>query len=241
MSAKIMMITVSLYMFTTPLSVADIHSPSLYNMSLLYDFLHVPGKIKKLHLEAINDEDEVVYDVRVEMDKKGCIDSFVANHRYWNSELLLTRDEFFLKGVFDWSPIAFELDKKCNLIARDDVDGSTIYINNSFGYIEEVYFLGKKIAENSFDEYGTLLQMKSYLSEGEKIRSFTYPDIKNRPKDYKMEVFTNDIKTSLANNTCFYTNALIPTRCIKSIYTLNESAPHSEKVYISIAATYWMD
>lgn len=201
----------------SPLLASTIYNPSVYNMAILYDFPPVPGKIKELTIEKTDQYGKRISNTFIQIAQDGCIESIHGEDKLTYSEFILRRDGDYLKGVENWSPLAYELDNKCNILVKNDVDGTTIFNHNENGFIKNSVKLGKEISKFLYNNNNHLATVIEY-NEG-KVHSFTtisYPDALKKPSDsVSIQSLSNGFFIETKTK-CTYSNNETPTHCQQS-------------------------
>lgn len=146
-------------------------SLNIKNLSYLYQFEAIPGKIKSTHQTIFDANGEKRYDGVFHFDKQGCVTDFdVTNLDIGN--ISVRRDKDRLVGEENGRPVELKLDGKCNVLAK--TSGSfTIDI----GYNAQGLISGLSSAQSdyrvelTYDAKGRLVGQKAFsgdktISEG---------------------------------------------------------------------------
>jgi YD repeat-containing protein len=99
-------------------------STTVRNMSTLFRFEPIPGKLKSTHQTVFDASGEKQNEVTARVDQQGCLTDVVVtslyliNNREIRSNTSLRRDKDTLVGEENGKPVLMKLDDKCNVVSK---------------------------------------------------------------------------------------------------------------------------
>ncbi|QGU87651.1 YnfC family lipoprotein [Erwinia sorbitola] len=109
-------------------------SLKIKNLSFLYQFEAIPGKVKSTHQTVFDANGEKRYDGVFNFDKEGCVTDFdVTNLDVGN--ISVRRDKDRLVGEENGNPVLLQLDSKCNVLSKTSGNFTIDIIYNDRGLI----------------------------------------------------------------------------------------------------------
>lgn len=160
-------------------------SLNIRNLSFLYQFEAIPGKIKSTHQTIFDANGEKRYDGVFNFDKDGCVTDFdVTNLDVGNISVRREKDR--LVGEENGKPVVLKLDNKCNVLSKTSGNFTIDIRYNDSGLISGLSSTQSDYrVELTYDAQGRLVAQHAYsgdrqISEG--VQKYA-PDSGDKPSD----------------------------------------------------------
>lgn len=194
-------------------------SLKIRNLSFLYQFEAIPGKIKNTHQTIFDANGEKRYDGVFNFDKEGCVIDFdVTNLDVGNISVRREKDQ--LVGEENGKPVVLKLDNKCNVLSKTSGDFTIDIRYNDSGLISGLASAQSDYrVELTYDPQGRLVGQHAFSGErqiSEGIQKYA-SDTGDKPSD-AVTVSKTSEGTRETTTRCDYQQG-VPVSCRFTIKT----------------------
>lgn len=140
-------------------------SLKIKNLSFLYQFEAIPGKVKSTHQTVFDANGEKRYDGVFHFDKEGCVTDFdVTNLDVGN--ISVRRENDRLAGEENGNPVILMLDRQCNVVSKTSGNFTIDIGYNDAGLISGLSSAQSDYrVELTYDAKGRLIGQQAFSGE----------------------------------------------------------------------------
>lgn len=189
------------------------------NLSYLYQFEAIPGKLKSTHQTIFEDNGEKRYDGVFNFDKNGCVTDFEVTNLDIGS-ISARREKDQLVGEENGKPLVLKLDSECNVLSKTSGNFTIDIAYNKQGLISGLSSHQSDFrVELTYDAQGRPTGQKAFsgdrqISEG--VQKYA-SDAGDKPSDAVTKSTTPD-GTRQTTTRCEYQQA-VPVSCVFTVKT----------------------
>jgi len=201
-------------------------STTVRNMSTLFLFEPIPGKLKSTHQTLSGASGEKEHEVTARFDQQGCLTDvdvtslYLINDRKIHSNTSLRRDKDTLVGEENGKPVLMKLDDKCNVVSKTRGDSTLDIRYNDRGLISAFSSTPDPLRiDITYDEQGRMVRRN--MREGARLISDDKQTFAQAQADKLLDgvlITTYPASTREITTRCAYQQG-VPTSCRYTIKT----------------------
>ena len=196
------------------------------NLSYLYQFEAIPGKLKSTHHTLSGASGEKEHEVTARFDQQGCLTDvdvtslYLINDRKIHSNTSLRRDKDTLVGEENGKPVLMKLDGKCNVVSKTRGNSTLNISYNDRGLISAYSSIQDPLRiDITYDEQGRMVRQN--IREGARLISDDKQTFATTEADKRLDgvmLTTYPASTREITTRCEYQQG-VPTSCRYTIKT----------------------
>ncbi|NKG32407.1 YnfC family lipoprotein [Erwinia rhapontici] len=201
-------------------------STTVKNMSTLFRFEPIPGKLKSTHQTLFDASGEKQHEATARFDQQGCLTDvivtslYVINDRKIHSNTSLRRDKDTLVGEENGKPVLMKLDGKCNVVSKTRGNSTLNISYNDRGLISAYSSIQDPLRiDITYDEQGRMVRHN--IREGARLISDDKQTFATTEADKRLDgvmLTTYPASTREITTRCEYQQG-VPTSCRYKIKT----------------------